>query len=173
MDRLLTCDLSKAKLQFYDSKRYTIDGYDQLYVAEFDDMTIEYFHEFYDCELIVRFDDKTCLKYSIERGNFKIRYWQRFYTYVDKDNKKIDEWNGISPYDNTSEIAIKIKKLDGFVDNLMVVVKHCVHNIRPHEAAVIIQAAFRGWRVRHAYRYNPGNRLGQYLVLKMFEEVAV
>jgi len=172
MDRLLTCDLSKAKLQFYDSKRYNIDGYDELYVAVFDDMTIEYFHEFYDCELIVKFSDKSCMEYSIERGNFKIRYWHRFYTYVDKDTKTIDEWDGISPFDYTSEIAMKIQKLDCFVDDLMVIVTHWKDNIRPNEAAALIQAAFRGWQVRHAYRYNPGNCLGRHLVMKMFEEVS-
>ena len=33
-------------------------------------------------------------------------------------------------------------------------------------AAVMIQAAFRGWRVRMQYRYNPYNCLGRYVILK-------
>ena len=33
-------------------------------------------------------------------------------------------------------------------------------------AAVMIQAAFRGWRVRMQYRYNPHNCLGRYVILK-------
>ena len=33
-------------------------------------------------------------------------------------------------------------------------------------AAVKIQAAFRGWRVRMQYRYNPHNSLGRYVILK-------
>ena len=171
MDRLLEYDLSKAKLQFYDSKKYIIDGYDQLYVAIVDDMQIEYFHEFYECELLVKFADKSQIEYSIERGNFKIRYWHRFYTYVDKDNKIIDSWDGISPFDQTSEIAMKIQKLDGFVDNLMKVVTYWNEHVKPHEAAALIQAAFRGWKVRHAYRYDPGNCLGRHLVLKMFDDL--
>ena len=171
MDKLLACDLSKAKLKFFDHSKYIIDGYDQLYVAEFDDMRIEYFHEFYECELIVKFADKTCLEYSIERGNFKLRYWHRIYTYSDQNNKTIDKWDGISPFDYTSEIAIKIKKLDDFVDNLMVIVTHWKDHIQPHEAAAKIQAAFRGWKVRHMYRYDPENRLGRHLVLKMFNDL--
>jgi hypothetical protein len=34
--------------------------------------------------------------------------------------------------------------------------------------ATIIQAAFRGWRVRHRYRYDPHNRLGAHVIGKMF-----
>lgn len=33
-------------------------------------------------------------------------------------------------------------------------------------AATKIQAAFRGWRVRMQYRYNPHNCLGRYIILK-------
>ena len=36
--------------------------------------------------------------------------------------------------------------------------------------AVRIQAAFRGWRVRHKYRYDPHNRLGFHVIRKMFEK---
>lgn len=171
MDKLLECDLSKAKLNHYDSKRYIIDGYDEVYVAILDNMTIEYFHEFYECYLIVIFADKSSMEYFMERGNFKIRHWHRFYTYVDKDNKIIDSWDGISPFDQTSEIAMKIQKLDGFVDNLMKVVTHWKEYVRPHKAAALIQAAFRGWKVRHKHRYDPSNRLGRHLVLKMFDDL--
>lgn len=33
-------------------------------------------------------------------------------------------------------------------------------------AATLIQAAFRGWKTRMKYRYNPYNRLGKYVALK-------
>lgn len=33
-------------------------------------------------------------------------------------------------------------------------------------AATKIQAAFRGWRVRMKYRYNPYNRLGKYVIIR-------
>jgi len=172
MDRILECDLSKAKFQFYDRKMYIIDGYDEIYVAEFDDMTIEYLHdESDDCNLIVKFADKSCLEYGIERGTFKIRYWSRSYKYVDGEGKIMDQWDGISPFDYTSEIALKIKKMDTFVDDLMDVVKHWKDHILPYEAATLIQSVFRGWRVRKKYRYDPGNCLGRHIVLKMFEEI--
>ena len=171
MEKLLACDLSKTKLKFFDHSKYIIDGYDQLYLAEFDDMQIEYFHEFYDCELIVKFADKTCLEYSIERGNFKMAIYHRIYTYSDQNNKTIDKWDCISPFDYTTEIAIKIKKLDDFVDNLIKIVQHWKDHIQPNEAAAKIQAAFRGWKVRHMYRYDPYNCLGKYLALKRFEEI--
>lgn len=167
MQRLLECDLTKAKIQYKDN----IDGYDSLYVVQFNDMTIEYYHDFYDCELFVNFTDNSRIEYSIERGNYRIKYWHRFYTYVDKDNKIIDAWDGLSPIDTTSKTAMKIKKLDNFVDNLIDVVKHWKEHVRQDRAAVLIQAAFRGWKVRHAYRYDPGNCLGRHLVLKMFDDL--
>lgn len=36
----------------------------------------------------------------------------------------------------------------------------------PDIAAIKIQSAFRGWRVRMKYRYNPYNCLGQYVIMK-------
>ena len=36
-------------------------------------------------------------------------------------------------------------------------------------AATKIQAAFKGWKVRMQYRYNPYNRLGQHVIMKAFE----
>ena len=38
---------------------------------------------------------------------------------------------------------------------------------REYEAATTIQAHFRGWRVRHEYRYDPGNRLGCHVAMRM------
>lgn len=39
-------------------------------------------------------------------------------------------------------------------------------NLEPDVAATIIQAAFRGWRVRMQYRYSPYNNLGRYVILR-------
>lgn len=36
-------------------------------------------------------------------------------------------------------------------------------------AASIIQAVYKGWKVRMQYRYNPHTRLGKYLLIKNFE----
>lgn len=38
------------------------------------------------------------------------------------------------------------------------------------EAAVKIQAAFRGWRVRLRYRFSPHNRLGRFVIERMMAE---
>lgn len=40
----------------------------------------------------------------------------------------------------------------------------------PISSATIIQAAFRGWRVRHRFRYDPHNRLGRHIISRMFEK---
>lgn len=37
------------------------------------------------------------------------------------------------------------------------------------DAAIKIQAAFRGWRVRMKYRYSPYNNLGRFVIMKMME----
>jgi hypothetical protein len=37
------------------------------------------------------------------------------------------------------------------------------------DAAIKIQAAFRGWRVRMQYRYSPYNNLGRHVIMKMME----
>lgn len=43
----------------------------------------------------------------------------------------------------------------------------------PDEAATKIQAAFRGWQARMAYRYNPYTSLGRHLVLRDARELGV
>ena len=167
MDRLLACDLSKAKLKFFDHSKY---GYDRLYIAIFDDMTIEYFHEFYDCDLIVTFADKSRMMYSIGVGIYR-EDWRRDYEYIDQDEKIIEHWSVDYRNEMTNEMSIKIKKLDDFLDNLIKIVQHWKDHIQPHEAAAKIQAAFRGWKVRHMYRYDPYNCLGKYLALKRLQQL--
>jgi hypothetical protein len=170
MDRLVDLDILKSSI-LYSDKQHECEGYNELYVADFGDIRIKYFHEvFDDCDLIVTFNsDQSRIEYSIERGNFKVRYWKRIYRYYEKD-VLVDSWDGVSPFDNTSEIAAKIRKLDDFVDDLMDAVVHWRDVILPARSAVKIQSAFRGWRVRHKYRYDPNNRLGYHVIRKMFDD---
>lgn len=46
-----------------------------------------------------------------------------------------------------------------------------LYNRVPDEAATKIQAAFRGWQARMAYRYNPYTCLGRHLVLRDAKEL--
>lgn len=153
MQRLLECDLTKAKLKF--EVGFNFNGLNDLYIAVFNNMSITYyFHIEYTRRLIVYFSDNSRLEYCIYRDG---KNWKRNYIYNDQNNI-IEEWSCDDIFENS--ISLKAIKLDKFLKNLMEVV---------NQAAALIQAAFRGWKVRHKYRYDPGNCLGKHLVLRMFE----
>jgi hypothetical protein len=145
MEKLLACDLSKAKLKFEN-------GFNDLYIAVFDNMSINYY--FQERRLRVNFSDRSCLEYCIYPGKKNVRI--RDYEYIDQNNNIIEEWSCDDIF------SLKVIKLDKFIINLKKVV---------NEAAAKIQAAFHGWKVRHMYRYDPYNCLGKYLALKRFEEI--
>lgn len=148
MQRLLECDLTKAKLKF--EVGFNFNGLNDLYIAVFDNMSITYFFNslpaFHTRRLIVYFSDNSRLEYCIYHDG---KNWKRNYVYNNQNNM-IEEWS----------FSLKHIKLDKFLKKLMEIV---------NRAAALIQAAFRGWKVRHKYRYDPGNCLGKYLVLRMFE----
>ena len=87
-------------------------------------------------------------------------------------NGWMDDWN---VWDDTSEIKWvdrpeeSIRIIHKFIEDLETKADFWKDTTEPGLAATIIQAYFRGWKVRKQYRYNPHNSLGKYVIGKMFE----
>lgn len=62
----------------------------------------------------------------------------------------------------------KIKLVDNWMSKMdrHETAHYAYYDLSREEAAIKIQAAFRGWRMRMLYRYNPHNALGRFVILK-------
>lgn len=75
-----------------------------------------------------------------------------------------DEARDLSTRMNLNNQCIRAE----FDKNLLLYLTECVADV--HRSAACIQGAFRGWKVRRDYRWDPRNRLGRHVISRMFYE---
>lgn len=161
-------DLTKAKFSYwkeeelFDHPNPRYSGCNYLYVACLDDMNIDYLfkHDLMSCVGVLRISlGQICYEYIMDHKK-PTNPKKRTRSLIIVDNEILDEDDQV-----IGEYYLKIPMLEDLADE----VKKRVED-RLQEAATLIQSAFRGWKVRHVYRYDPHNPLGRHLIRKMFDE---
>lgn len=134
------------------------------YRVSSDSLSLRYHFDKYYGNLTVYFlEERRELSYY--HSSYK-NYSSKSYRLYDVDKDRL-----IDHYDlKTPRIpGMERESIDSFIDPFIESIKNSIDQRVEMEAATRIQKAFRGWSIRHKYRYDPHNGLGAFVARKMFD----
>ena len=122
---------------------------------------------FHGCSLDIDYHQEKdlCILYHDNNNEYgRRRHWSKLCHIYDIASSKIVEKYQYNRANIRDDVHGDTLLLDHFCKNLVNTINHQIET----EAAIKIQKAFRGWSVRHKYRWSPHNNLGRFLIAKMF-----